>query len=92
MKNCVNKNVSKPREIKGSDKYITLEISLKFDSLENMRITSSDTKDNLGRSGNGLITSLGLKPKASPKKYRKETYDIVSVRKKGFSKIIWDFD
>ena len=41
MKNCGRHNVRKHREIKGSDKYVTLKISLKFDSLDKMRITSS---------------------------------------------------
>ena len=40
MKNFGHRNVRKHREIKGGDKYITLEISLKFYSLEKMRITS----------------------------------------------------
>ena len=34
-------NVRKHRYIKGSDKYVTLEILLKMDSLDNMKITSS---------------------------------------------------
>ena len=42
MKNCVRHNVRKHIEIKGSDKYVTLDISLKFDSLDKMRITSSE--------------------------------------------------
>ena len=33
MKNCGRHNVRKYREIKGNDKYVTLDISLKFDSL-----------------------------------------------------------
>ena len=33
MKNGGRHNVRKYREIKGSDKYVTLDISLKFDSL-----------------------------------------------------------
>ena len=37
-------NVSKHKEIKGSDKYITLDISLKFDSLDKMKIISSESK------------------------------------------------
>ena len=41
MKNCGRRNVRKQREIKGSDKYVTLDISLKFGSLEKMRITYS---------------------------------------------------
>ena len=48
-------NVSKHREIKGSDKYITLDISLKFDSMDKIKITYSESKDNLERSVKGLI-------------------------------------
>ena len=59
--------VSKHRDIKGSDSYVTLDISLKFGSLDKMRITSSDPKDNLGRSGKGLINFLGLKAKTRPR-------------------------
>ena len=68
MKICGRHNVSKHRDIKGSDKYVTLDISLNFGSLDKMRITSSEPKYILGRSGKGLITSLGLKAKTSPKK------------------------
>ena len=39
MKNCDRRNVRKHREIKGSDKYVTLDMSLKIDSLEKMKIT-----------------------------------------------------
>ena len=42
MKNCGCRNVSKHKEIRGSDKYVTLDISSKFDSLENMKTTSSE--------------------------------------------------
>ena len=45
-KNCGPQNVRKHREIKGSDKYVTLDISLKFDSMDKMKITSSESKDN----------------------------------------------
>ena len=46
MNNCGRHNVKKHRDIKGSDKYSTLEILLKFDSLDKMIITSSESKDN----------------------------------------------
>ena len=39
MKNCVRCNVSKHNEIKGNGKYVTLDISSKFDSLDKMKIT-----------------------------------------------------
>ena len=42
MKNCGRRNVSKHRYIKGSDKYVTLDIPLKFDSMDKMRITYSE--------------------------------------------------
>ena len=58
MKHCGHCNVRENNEIKGSDKYVTLKISLKFDSLEEMRITSSESKVKFGRSGKELITSL----------------------------------
>ena len=67
-KNCGRHNVRIHKEIKGSDKYVTLEISLKFDSLENTKITSSESKGKLERSGKGLITSLGFKAKVRPQK------------------------
>ena len=82
----------KHREIKGRDKYVTLEISLKFDSLEKIKIISSDSKDNLGISGKGLITSLGLKAKVRPHKCKKARYAIVNVSKKELSNIIRDFE
>ena len=52
------------------DRYVTLDISLKCDSPDKMRITSSESKDNLGISGKGLITSLGLNYKARSNKCR----------------------
>ena len=61
-------NVRKHIEIDSSDKYVTLGEKLNIGSLDKMIITSSDPKDNLGRSGKGLITYLGLKAKTRPKK------------------------
>ena len=61
MKNVGRRSVRKHRDIKYSDKYINLDISLKFGSLENIRITSLEPKDYLGISGKGLINSLGIK-------------------------------
>ena len=40
MKNCGRRNVRKHKEIKGSDKYVTLDISSKFDNLDKMKTTS----------------------------------------------------
>ena len=53
MKNCGRKNVRKHIEIMVIDKYVTLDILLKFDSLDKMVIKYSESKDNFGRSGKG---------------------------------------
>ena len=45
MKNCGRHNVRKHIEIMNGVKYITLYISLKFGSMEKMKITSSEPKD-----------------------------------------------
>ena len=44
MNNSGCRNVSKHKEIKGSDKYVTFDISLKFDQVDKMKITSSESK------------------------------------------------
>ena len=92
MNNCVRFNVRKHKEIKGSEKYVTLDISLKFDSLEKMKIISSDSKVKLERSRKGLITSLGFKAKVRPPKYKKARHAIVNFSKKDFPKIIGEFE
>ena len=68
MKNCGRRNVRKHKEIKGSDNYVTLDISLKFDSPENMKITSSESKGKQERSRKGLIDYLGFKDIVRPQK------------------------
>ena len=67
MKNSVRRKVSKHKEIKGSDKCVTLNISEKFGSLKNMETTSSESKGKSGISGKGLVTALALKTKARSK-------------------------
>ena len=71
MKNCVRQNVRKHRDIKDSDKYTTLDISLKLGSLENIRIISLEPKDYLETPVKGLITIMGLKENVQPKKINK---------------------
>ena len=92
MKTFGRHNVSKNREIKGSDKYVTLDISLNLGSLDKMRITSSEPKDKFGRSVKGLIKYLGLKSKSRPKKEIKARYSIENFSKKDLSKIIREFE
>ena len=54
MKNCGRRKVRKHKEIRGSDKYVTLDISSKFDSLNKMKITSSDSKGKVGKIRKGV--------------------------------------
>ena len=91
MKICGRRNIREHIEIIGSDKYVTLDMLLKFDSLDKMKITSSESKYNLGRSGKVLLTSLSLKSKARPKKYKKARYIIGNVSKREISKNIREF-
>ena len=44
MKNGGRRNIRKQKEIKGSYKYVTLTISLKFDSLDKIKIANSESK------------------------------------------------
>ena len=46
-KNCGRRKVSKHKEIKGSNKYVTLDISSKFDSMDKMKTTSSESNKKL---------------------------------------------
>ena len=86
------RNVGKHRHIKGSDKYVTLDILLKFYILDKMIIKYSESKVKLGRPVKGLITSLGIKSETRPKKYKKARYSIGNVSKKDLSKIIREFE
>ena len=72
MKNCGRRKVRKHKEIRGSDKRVTLNISKKFDSLNKTETTYSESKGKLGRSGKGLVTALALKTKARPKNTKRQ--------------------
>ena len=87
-KNCGRRKVRKHKEIKGSEKIVTLNVSAKFDSLNKMETTYSESKGKLGISGKGLVTALALNTKVRPQKYKKERYAIGNVSMKEFSNII----
>ena len=71
MKNCGRHKFSKHKEIKGSDKIFTLNVSAKFDILNKMETASSESKRKLGRSGKGLATALAFKTKVGFAKIQK---------------------
>ena len=76
MKNSGHSNVRKHKEIKVIDKYVTLDISSKFGSLDNIKIIFSVSEGKLERSGKGLITFLGFYIKVRQQKYKKARYAI----------------
>ena len=92
INNCVRHNVRKHREIKNGEKCIALEISLKFGSLDKMKITSSEPKDYLGRSVKGLITSLGIKTIGRSNRNKNSRYAINNVIMRDLSKIVKEFE
>ena len=73
---------NKHMDIRGSEKNVTLDISSKFESLDKMQITSSESKERLEIPGKGLITSLGFKTKVRSQKYKKARYAIGNVSEK----------
>ena len=91
MKNSGRHNVRKNRDIMDGRKYITLDISLDFGSLDKIKITSSEPKYYLERSGKGLITSMGIKTIISAKKKKKARRAITNVSMKYISKINKEF-
>ena len=91
MKSCGRRNFRKQKEIRGSDKYVTLDISSKVDSLNKIKIKSSESKVKLEISGKGLITSKGFKTNARSQKHKKARYAIGNVSEKEISKIIREF-
>ena len=59
--------------------YEILKISEKFENLDKMETTSSDSKVKMEGSGKWLVTALALKTKARSKRYKKARYAIVNV-------------
>ena len=71
MKNCGNRNVRKHKDIKGSDKYVTLDISLKFDSPDKMKITSSESKEKFVKIKKGIDYLSGFQGQGKAAKIQK---------------------
>ena len=69
-----------------------MDIYSKFDSLKNIKTTSSESKGKLERSGKGLVTSLVFKTKVRSQKYKKARYAIGNINEKDLSKIIKEFE
>ena len=71
--------------------YEILKISEKFDDLDKMETTSSESKVKMEGSGKWLVTALDIKTKARSKRYKKERYAIGNVSVKDLSNKIKEF-
>ena len=92
MKNVGRLQIRKHKEIKGSDNIVTLDISKKFDSLNKMETTSSESNKKLERSGKVLVTALDFKTKVRSQEYKIARYAIGNFSEKDLSKIIKEFE
>ena len=92
INNCCRRNIRKNKEIRGSDKIVTLDVSAKFDSLNNMETTSSESNEKLVKPGKGLVTALASNTKVRLSKYKKARYAIKNVIEKVLSKMIKEFE
>ena len=78
MRNCDKRNFRKHSEIKDSDERVTLnmneilKISEKFDNLDKMESTSSESKVKMEGSGKWLVIALALKKKAGSKNIKRQ--------------------
>ena len=72
--------------------YEILKFSEKFDNLDKMEITSSESKVKMEGSVKWLVTALALKTKARSEKYKKARYAIRNVSMKDLSKKIKEFE
>ena len=71
MKNGGHRKFRNHKDIKGSDKSVNLDISSKFDTLDKMKTTYSESKGKLEISVKGLVTSLDFKTKVRFAKIQK---------------------
>ena len=69
-----------------------MNISEKFDNLDKMETTSSESKVKMEGSGKWLVTALALKTKSRSKKYKKARYAIGNVSMKDLSDKIKEFE
>ena len=91
MISCGRHNVSKHMEIKNGDQYNALDISLEPDYLYKREVISSESRDYMGISGNGLNTSLNLRTKRTNKKQR-TSISINEITNQYFRRFIKEFN
>ena len=89
MKNCGRRKVRKHKEIKGSDKLVTLTISEKFDSPNKMKTHIFRVKKKIGNIKKGVGNHSGSQDQSKVAKIQKKSrYAIGNVSEKDLSEII----
>ena len=91
MKNCERCNVRKQREINNGEKYIILYIYYKLGCMDKREVTSSESKNCMGRPGKKLNTSLDISTKRSNKK-QKAKFAITDITNQDFRKLLKKFN
>ena len=71
MKHCGRRKVRKNKDIKGSDKIVKLDILSKFDSLNKMKTTSSESKEKCGNIRKGVGNRSGFQDQSKVRKNTK---------------------
>ena len=71
MKNCGSRNVRKHKDIKNSYKIVTLNVSAKFDSLNKIKTTSSESKEKIGNISKGVGNRSGFQEQSKVAKIQK---------------------
>ena len=84
-------NIKKHKEIRNSEQYITLNISLKLDFLDNTEVTYPGSRDYIGTSGKRMNTSMTFSTIRSSKKKQKESNSITEIFPQDFMKLLEEF-
>ena len=91
MTSCGRCNVRKHRDINNGEKYIILEIYYKIGFLDKREVTSSESKDYMGRPGKALNTSMDLRNKI-PNNKQNKWFAVTEMTNLDFSKLLRNFN
>ena len=91
MKSCGRRNFRKHRDIKNGEHYIALDLSLKLYCLYKRKATSLEPRDNVGRLGKGMTTSLTIRTKIPNNKQKARTV-FTDITNQYFRKLLKKFN
>ena len=91
MESFGRRNFRKHRENNSGEKYNILDISYTLDCIYKWQVTSSESKDYMGRPGKGLTASLDLRTKRSNKK-QKTRFSNIDINNQDVRKLLKKFN